>query len=86
MQIFIWIFKLHVPHLKSIYHNIMREMFYGCFISVVLQCPLKYEIAGEGLSTSLFRIDEKTGLITLKQSFTTDVGTFYTVSKTYSIV
>ncbi len=46
---------------------------------VVLQCPVKYEITGDGLSTNLFNLEESTGVITLVQPFTVDVGTLYVV-------
>jgi len=42
---------------------------------------VKYSIVGDGLSTTLFEINEDTGLITLAQSFSVDAfGTEYTVS------
>ena len=41
---------------------------------------MKYEITGDGLSTNLFSLEEGTGVITLVQPFTVDVGTLYVVS------
>ena len=45
----------------------------------VLQCAVKYEITGDGLATSLFSINEDSGVILLDEPFTIDVGTLYVV-------
>ena len=53
------------------------------FIICLFQCEVQYSIAGDGLSTQLFSIDEQTGLITLARPFSIDaLGTEYTVSFT----
>ena len=38
-----------------------------------------YSITGDGLSTSLFLINEATGVITLQKELSMDVGTLYIV-------
>lgn len=49
------------------------------FILVDLQCPVKYDIVGDGLAPQLFAINEDTGLISLKVSLMEDTGLEYKV-------
>ena len=45
-----------------------------------LQKELRYEITGDGLASTLFRINPETGLITLAQSLESDESNTYVVS------
>ena len=59
-----------------------REILILTLCVFLLQCAVKYEITGDGLATSLFSINEDTGVILLDEPFTIDVGTLYVVRST----
>ena len=60
----------------------LREILILTLCVFLLQCAVKYEITGDGLATSLFSINEDTGVILLDEPFTIDIGTLYVVRLT----
>lgn len=50
----------------------------SCFLP--LQCPVSYDIVGDGLSPYLFAVNASTGWITVKENLADDTGLVYKVN------
>jgi len=60
-------------------NNKIKKFWFNNYTFHLFQCPVNYEIAGDGKATYLFDINATNGAIILKKSLTEDTALSYLV-------